>query len=36
MKIDKKEKDNLTIIMFISAGIGAVLGLLAYTQNWLG
>lgn len=32
----KSEKDNLTIIAFVSAAIGAVLGLLAYTQNWLG
>lgn len=34
--MEKTEKDKRTIAMFFSAAIGALLGLLAYTQNWLG
>ncbi len=33
-KISKNEKNNLAIIAFISAGLGAILGLLAYTQGF--
>ena len=32
----KIEKGNMVLSIFFGAGVGAVIGLMAYVNNWLG